>query len=79
MTYTIKPLVWTERGAFGEFTASPFPGRIYIAGNSHWECLQLHVEGPTVEASHTTDSLEQAKAAAEAHWHDTLKQALEPA
>jgi hypothetical protein len=77
--YRIKPLVWEYRTSWGQHVAETPMGR-YLAWTIDYDPLDCAWAYPGQAAPfRTTDSLEAAKAAAEAHYRQRLEQMLEKA
>lgn len=82
MTYTIKPLEWEKHKTQPEmFTAqAPRPSQMYY---NVWKDKNVWKWNYNDYATEQHDfnggkcrSVKSAKAAAEAHWHETIKQVL---
>ena len=71
--YRIRPLVWQGNAAFS--FAAPIPFRRLTASLEEPKTWWAKNGGQFVGKF---PSLESAQAAAEAHWQETIKQALEP-
>ncbi len=76
-TYRIKALCWEQDGDIHD-ARTPF-GCLRIIGPFHGGNFRARFEQDSrsewIGGKH--DSLDDAKAACEQHWHDTIKQALE--